>query len=513
MKIVFLTSEAVPFAKTGGLADVSGALPIELAALGHDVAVVMPRFAAVDNAAIPIATSDGALGVAIEDQTLSARISHARLPNSEVPVYFIDQPQLFDRPGLYGEGGHDYPDNCLRFAFYCRAALSLISRYFPNVDVVHCNDWQSALVPMYIAKRFSQHSWMPGAMSVMTIHNMAYQGIFPKQDLFKTGFGWEEFHVNALEYYDQLNFLKAGILFADAITTVSNRYAEEIQTTEHGCGLDGILRDRREVVCGIPNGIDTHDWNPALDPHLVQRYEEADWAAGKSANRAALQADFNLPVDAGAPVIGLIGRLAEQKGWDLVLEAMRRFLRSDSPAQWVVLGTGDMRYQEALSALADQHPERLGLHLGFSNQLAHRIEAGSDLFLMPSRYEPCGLNQLYSLRYGTVPIVNPTGGLADTVVDTTAETLAAGTATGFWLPHYSPDGLCEAVARALQMQREEPETWAQLAIRGMRQDWSWGRSAIQYIELYEQTIARKRNFANPSETEVPKRPKNRTIDQ
>ncbi len=492
MKIVFITTEAVPFAKTGGLADVCGSLPIELANLGHEVSVLMPAFHQIRDAGQAIVDTNIALRVAMNGQDISARLAKSKLPNSEVAVYFINQPQLFDRPQLYGDQHGDYRDNALRFAFFSRACLQAIDRLHGTVDVVHCNDWQAGLVPAHMATGLEPYAWMRTAASVLTIHNLAYQGTFPKTDLPLTGFDWDYFHARALEFYDQLNYLKTGIVFADAVTTVSARYAEEIQTPQHGCGLDGVLRDRAGDLFGIPNGIDNTIWNPASDKHLVQNFSTETWQEGKAANRAALQAAFGLRQDPDMPLIGLVGRLAEQKGWDLVIAAMRHFLEAGSTVQWVVLGTGDPRYHEALSNLAERHRDHLGLHLGFSDKLAHRIEAGADIFLMPSRYEPCGLNQLYSLKYGTVPVVNPTGGLADTVVDATPENVAAGTATGFYLPTYDPAGLIDALSKALTLRAETPEKWVQIAQSGMSQDWSWGRSAARYEAVYEQTLARKR---------------------
>ena len=474
MNIVLITTEAVPFAKTGGLADVCGALPVQLAQRGHSVTVLMPAFRQVYAAGPPVVETDISLRVPLGDRILSARLATARLPDSDVPVYFINQPELFDRPHLYVDERGDYRDNCARFSFFSRACLQAITRLEIPVDIVHCNDWQSGLMPAYIATGYEAHPWMPGAATLMTIHNLAYQGVFPKSDLPLTGFGWEQFHAGAMEFYDQINLLKTGIEFADTITTVSARYAEEIQTEQHGCGLQGVLRRRADVLEGIPNGIDTAIWDPATDKHLWENYSSENVAAGKAANKSALQESFGLQASPTAPLIGLVGRLAEQKGWGLVIEAMRHFLHTNNQAQWIVLGTGDPQYHDALSQLASQYRDRLGLHLGFSDTLANRIEAAADMFLMPSRYEPCGLNQLYSLRYGTVPVVNPTGGLADTVVPATPAYLAAGTATGFYLPTFDAYSLIETLSTALAMKTNCAEKWKQLIQSGMQQDWSGG---------------------------------------
>ncbi len=493
MKIAFVTTEAVPFAKTGGLADVSGALPIALQRLGHEVIVLMPAFRSVHMTRQPISETDMVVHANIAGRGLSARISRSTLPQSDVPVYFVDNPELFDRQHLYGDAQGDYQDNPLRFSFFCRICLQVIDRICPDLQILHCNDWQTGLLPAYLATRFDGYQWMQQAKSVLTIHNLAYQGIFPKDTLSLTGLGWEHFHFRALEFYDQVNLLKAGLSFADALTTVSQRYSEEIQAPEQGCGLDGVLRDRAERLFGIPNGIDPQIWDPRTDNEIASTYDAESWKEGKASNRAALREAFDLPHHHRVPLVGMIGRLAEQKGWDLVVQAMRQLFADEPSVQFVVLGTGDPRYQDALKELATRYPDRLGLHLGFSDRLAHRIEAGADIFLMPSRYEPCGLNQLYSLRYGTVPVVQPTGGLADTVTAVDASSIADGSATGFYLPHYNVEGLVAALTEAVQTCNDRPELWDQIVRRGMRQEWSWERSAKQYLRVYEQTISRNEN--------------------
>jgi len=499
LNIVYLTTEAVPFAKTGGLADVCGTLPARVAALGHRAAVIMPAFASIRNAGLPISSTDTSFAIPLEPRKLvGARLLRGKLPDADVPVWFVDQPQYFDRESLYGTVAGDYPDNAERFAFFCRAALQAIERTGWNVDVVHCNDWQTGLVPALIAARRPTAQWMQSASTVMTIHNLAYQGHFPADAFRWTGLDWSHFNHHEFEYYGHLNYLKTGIVTADRVTTVSPRYAEEIRTPERGCGLDGVLRGVGDRLSGVINGVDHGVWNPATDPLLAANYTERDWRYGKRANKRALQRTFDLAVDDDLPMIGLVGRLAGQKGWDLIIEVLRRHLRENRPTQWVVLGSGDAAIERALVELSAAYSNRFGLYTGFSDQLAHRIEAGSDLFLMPSRYEPCGLNQLYSLRYGTVPVVTPTGGLADTVVDCTAETLAGGTATGFHVRDFHPDALDDAIGRALRMRYHEPEKWENLIKIAMSQDWSWRKSAAQYVTLYEQTVSLSRETAGGS---------------
>ena len=504
MNIVYLSTEAVPFAKTGGLADVCGTLPGRIAALGHRAAIIMPAFREIHRSGLTIKSTDISFAIQMSDQKLmGARLLQSELPGSDVPVWFIDQPQYFDREGLFGSPSGDYPDNAERFAFFCRAALQAITRMGWAVDIVHCNDWQTGLVPALMKNLSSdkntayrnpvrQHPWVDRAASVITIHNMAYQGQFPKQEFRWTQEDWSHFNSDQYEFYDQINYLKSGIITADMVTTVSKKYAEEICTPEHGCGLDQVLKGTGNRIAGITNGIDPEVWDPATDVKLHVNYDIDSWREGKAANKRALQKHFKMEVSDDIPMIGLVGRLAMQKGWDLIVPVLRWHLSQDRPNQWVVLGSGDAGYERELRELAQKYSNRFGLHIGFSDELAHQIEASSDLFVMPSHYEPCGLNQLYSLRYGTIPIVTRTGGLADTVVDCTDDSLANKTATGFFLKDHSAQGLDDAIGRALHLRYHLPEKWEQIVQSSMSQDWSWRKSASQYVQLYEQTVALKR---------------------
>ncbi|MEO1530171.1 MAG: glycogen synthase GlgA, partial [Planctomycetota bacterium] len=450
MNIAYLTTEAVPFAKTGGLADVCGTLPREVANLGHRCAVILPAFRQVYRAGIEIESTDISFAIPMSRTKLvGGRLLRSKLPSCEVPVWLIDQPQYFDRDGLYGDQHGDYPDNAERFTFFCRAALAALTRIEMEVDLIHCNDWQTGLVPGLVRATPAQYAPLANAATVMTIHNMAYQGSFPADAFRWTGLDWQFFHHDSFEFYDQLNFLKAGITTADEVTTVSPRYAAEICTPEQGCGLDRVLAERRRSVVGIANGIDIDEWNPKTDVKLPARFDADSWQDGKAFNKDSLQSEFGLGTSRDTPLIGLVGRLAEQKGWDLILPVIERHVIERRPTQWMILGSGDARIEQELKRLHDQAPDQVAIHLGFHDALAHRIEAASDVFLMPSHYEPCGLNQLYSLRYGALPIVTATGGLADTVIDCTPETLADGTATGFHLGEVSVDGLDQAIGRAL----------------------------------------------------------------
>jgi starch synthase len=483
LNIVFATSEVAPFAKTGGLADVCGALPIDLAQAGHHTAVIAPAYRQVKSSGQQLEPLGVKFDIPIGNKIVRGRLLRSKLPGSEVPVYFVEQDDYFDRTELYRYRGEDYKDNCERYVFFCRAALESIRLLHLQVDLVHCHDWQTALIPAYLHIEYLHTHGYENIASVLTIHNLAYQGIFWHWDMLLTGLDWKYFNWHQMEFYGKLNLLKTGLVFADWLTTVSPTYAAEIQTDPLGCGLDGILRQRSEQLTGIVNGVDYASWNPASDPHLSQQYDASNWQAGKAACKAALQRELALPENPRTPIVALIGRLADQKGWDLAIEVLRNWAHS-MDVQWVILGTGEPYYQEALGSLAREFPNRVAARLEFSDELAHRIEAGADMFLMPSRYEPCGLNQLYSLKYGTVPVVRATGGLVDTVTDITQETLAAGRATGFAFHDLSAAALDAALRRAVQTYWQNADAWRQLVEAGMQQDWSWKASAQRYLEVY-----------------------------
>ena len=500
MKILFATTEAVPFAKTGGLGDVCGSLPLELAKLGHEPVVVLPAFHQALESGRPIEPTGVDFEVPIGRKMVSGTFLRSSLPHDGmsgdgVPVYLVQNDAYYDRPELYTERGRDYKDNCERFVFFARAVLEAIKQFNLGTELVHAHDWTSALVPAYLKTAFCGVPPFDSLVSMLTIHNIAYQGSFWHWDMELTGIDWKYFNWRQMEFYGNLNFLKSGIAFADVITTVSPRYAKEIQSPPLSYGLDGILSHRRDDLFGIINGVDYRVWNPATDHYLVtsefagQNYDVDNFAAGKRACKRALQQEFGLPEVAGQPLVAMIGRLADQKGFDLVADVIGQWAES-SHVQWIILGTGDPRYHELLTDLAQQHPDRLAVQLGFSNELAHRIEAGADVFLMPSRYEPCGLNQLYSLKYGTVPVVHATGGLADSITNLSEETLAAGTANGFSFDNYTPVALAQTLERACQTYFNRP-VWEQLIRTGMTQDWSWNHSAREYSRLYELALSRR----------------------
>lgn len=490
LRVTSVSSEMVPLAKTGGLGDVCGALPRALESLGCRCSAFLPGYRSALNCGLPIEATDLYFSVPVANNLVSCRILKTRLPGSHVDVYLVDQPKYFDRSGLYGDGHGEYRDNCERFAFFCRATIEAIHRLDLRPDVVHCHDWQAGLIPAYLDARLGNYDWMDHAASVMTIHNLAYQGRFWHLDMPLTGLDWKYFNWEQLEYYGDLNLMKSGLVFADHLTTVSPTYSREITRPEHGCGLDSILANRKSELTGIVNGVDYGQWDPATDPHLPANYDESNWSQGKAVCKSALQSELQLELSASAPLIGIVSRLAGQKGWDLILPLLRRWLpRHD--VQWAILGAGDKNYENELRDLADMYPQKIAARLEFSEALAHRIEAASDLFLMPSRYEPCGLNQLYSLKYGSVPVVHATGGLVDTVVPTTAETLREGRATGFVFSDYSLEGLEKALQEALDFFLHRRQQWSQIVTTGMRDDWSWQRSAEQYRETFLETIRRK----------------------
>jgi len=491
VKILLATSEAVPFAKTGGLADVCGALPIELAKLGHQPTLIMPAYRQVFQSGTKLEVVSEPMAIPIGQKSVSARLLRGKLPDGVTPVYFVEQPQYFDRDHLYGSGNQDYRDNCERFIFFSRAVLEAIGRLNLGVDLLHVHDWQTSLIPAYLKIEYRTRPGYEQIATLLTIHNISYQGTFWHWDMLLTGLDWKYFNWRQMEFFGNLNLLKTGLVFADALSTVSPRYAEEIQTAPLGCGLEGVLQQRRSVLSGILNGVDYRQWDPAGDPHLQARYTAANVREGKAANKTALQSELNLAREPGVPLLAFIGRLVEQKGVDLLAQVLQEWTLT-SRAQWVILGTGDAKFQEQLLMLAQRYPQKVAVRLQFSDPLAHRIEAGADMLLMPSRFEPCGLSQLYSLRYGTVPVVRVTGGLADTIVDTSEETLAAGSANGFTFHEATSHALSAALKRAVAY-FARPDAWDRLVAHGMAEDWSWSKSARHYVELYESTVARLRN--------------------
>jgi starch synthase len=471
--VLLIGSEAQPFAKTGGLADVLGALPPALQRLGWDATVAIPRYRGVT-----AGTLVDTFPVTVGGFTREAGFYEAPLADG-ARALLVDCPELYDRAGIYGADSTDYPDSPRRFAFLARAALEFAARRGAGPSLVHAHDWQAGLVPVYLRTLYASHPVLGGTPSVFTIHNLAYQGVYESDWLPRLDLGWEQLAMDRLEFFGRISLLKGGIVDAGVITTVSPRYAREIQTPAFGFGFDGILRARAADLLGILNGIDAAEWDPAHDPFLPAPYD-ADHLAGKREAKAAVLQRYSLPADEAAltrPLIGMVSRMVDQKGFDLIAAALEELTRLD--AAFVVLGTGEPHYQEMWRELAARYPDRIGARIGFDESLAHLIEGGADIFLMPSRFEPCGLNQMYSMRYGTVPVVNGVGGLLDTVTDGV---------TGFILGGYTPAALLEALNRALTAFEDRPG-WRALQLAGMRQDFSWDRSAREYVKIYERVLA------------------------
>jgi starch synthase len=474
MRILMVASEAVPFAKTGGLADVVGALPRALVRLGHEIDVVMPRYRGID-----AGTRTGRISVKLGSIGTDADVFEATTDG--VTTIFIDHPAYFDRDLLYGAAGHDYPDNPERFAFLTQAALTWAIESGQRYDVAHAHDWQTGLLPVQLTHMFRLHAAPQRIPCVFTIHNLAYQGVFDASWLPRLGLPWDLMHIDAIEYWNRVSYLKGGINFSRVITTVSPRYADEIQTPELGFGFDGILRARQGDLVGILNGIDYDQWDPARDPYLPGPFSASN-LAGKAAAKRQLLATYGLPDTPDVlerPLIGMISRLVDQKGFDLLAELADELPRLD--ATFVVLGSGERRYEDFWLGLAARHPEKVGAQVGFDEPLSHLVEGGADLFLMPSRFEPCGLNQMYSLRYGTVPVVRATGGLYDTVRNFDSRT---GQGTGFTFEQYSAQALLDTLRWALTTFRDRT-AWRKIQGAGMQQDFSWDASAREYVKVYE----------------------------
>ena len=475
-----VASEVHPFAKTGGLADVLGALPRALVKLGHHVDVVMPKYRGIS-----VGQSIGQIAVTLGGQVDVAEVSS--VIDRGVRVVFISHPAYFERDYLYGVASRDYPDNPERFAFLSQAALTWAASTGQPYDIVHAHDWQAGLVPLLIRRTVPAWQATPPA-TVFTIHNLAYQGVFDASWLPRLGLSWDLMRVDALEYWSRISFLKSGIVFSGIITTVSPRYAEEIQTPELGFGFDGILRARSADLVGILNGIDYDQWDPERDLNLPVPFSASNMAGKAAAKRKVLET-FGLrgtPALRRRPLVAMISRMVDQKGFDL-LDQLSDALPA-LHASIVLLGSGEPRYEARWKELATRHPNRIGVKIGFDDGLAHLVEGGADMFLMPSRFEPCGLNQMYSLRYGTVPIVRATGGLFDTVHDVDRRT---GRGTGFTFVDYSPVALIGALGRALEMFENRP-AWRRVQRAGMREDFSWDASAREYVKVYERAVTANR---------------------
>jgi starch synthase len=466
-KVLMVASEATPFIKTGGLADVLGALPPALRERGEDVAVVLPLYSSAVVGETKCALSEFTVWLGGNAHQVSVHVTTL----SGVPYYLVQCPRLFHRAGIYGDGGQDYADNHVRYAVLCRAALA-VSRWVTRPDIVHCHDWQASLVPIYLRGPLAADPMFLNTKLLLTIHNLGYQGLFPASTLGEMGLDSTVFHMDGVEYFGNVGLLKGAIVFSDAVSTVSKAYAREIQTPEYGFGLDGLLSARAGVLHGILNGADYSVWNPETDQNIAAHYSRQQ-LDGKRACKRELSAEFGLPAAAlGRPLAGMVSRLDSQKGFDLLEQAAERLAGMD--VSLVVLGAGDPVYEQMLKDMARAWPGKIAVRIGYDDELAHRIIAGADIFLMPSRYEPCGLSQIYSMRYGTVPVVRATGGLDDTV----------DSATGFKFKSYSTEEMLRALEGALQAYRQA-DRWRGLMLNGMARDYSWAASAKEYSALYD----------------------------
>jgi len=484
MKILLASSEMVPFSKTGGLADVAGALSKALGMLGHEVCAVVPLHKVTKDKGFAVEDIDCTFSVPMSDREEFGEIFKTKLGN--VTVYFIGKEAYYGRDHLYGTPKGDYADNAERFIFFSKAVLELCNVLDFEPDVIHCNDWQAGLIPIYLNTLLKDEPNFRSVASIFTIHNIGYQGLFWHLDMHLTNLPWDLFNPEGIEYYGKINLLKAGIVGADVVNTVSPRYAREIQTKEFGCGMEGILRKRADRLYGVLNGVDYEEWKPETDKYIAMRYGPSN-LAGKAVCKKDLLEQYGLPVLDDTPLLGIISRLADQKGFDILAPIIDRIVERDY--QLVLLGTGEEKYHELFTDIAKKYPQRVGVKLAFSNELAHKIEAGADIFLMPSRYEPCGLNQMYSLKYGTVPLVRATGGLDDTIID--YPTYRSPSGNGFKFEEYSSEGLLAKLKEALAFYHNKEE-WERIMINAMACDFSWDASAKKYEELYKKAITYKK---------------------
>ncbi len=467
MRVLFCSSEVAPFAQTGGLGQVCGELPLALAQKGIFVDVILPRYKCVNAAKIPI-------------KKLNKDVSIAKI-NDKVQVYFVENDELYNRDGLYGDKRGDYPDNLERFSYYSRKTLEIIKQLNIQANIIHCHDWHAALIPVYLKSVYKKDPFYRQIKSILTIHNLAYQGLFERMEFVKLGLPRTLFSVDGLEFYSYINFLKGGIIFSDYLTTVSKRYAKEIQTPEFGCGLEGVVAKRNQQLTGILNGLDS-SWNPQTDSFITKNFSSTN-IEDKSVNKKKLQKDFKLPIASDVPLFGFVGRLSVQKGLDLLNKSMKEITKLN--VQVIILGTGEEKYHRMFEVLAKKYPQKIAVCLKYDETLAHRIYAGSDFFLMPSIYEPCGLSQMISLKYATIPIVFKTGGLADTIVNFNPKDISG---NGFVFEKYDVLSFVRCVKSALEIY-ENKDLFGCLVRKTLTYDFSWDKSAEEYQKLYTQCLS------------------------
>jgi len=491
LKIFFIASEVAPFAKTGGLADVAGALPKYLKNMGHDIRVMMPKYKVINERKYTLrdVIRLQGLGLKIGSKNFYANGKSAFLPDSKVQIYFLDNKYYFDREGLYCDSktGLDYEDNAERYIFFSKGCIETLKLLHWQPDIIHCNEWQTALIPLFLKSTYKEDAFFKNTKTLLSVHNIAYQGIFDPSVIQKACPDSIFYSHSPIEFHGKFNFLETGLEYADLLTTVSETYAQEIQnSSEYGCGLEGVIKRRKDEIFGIINGIDDEIWNPEKDRLIPFQYNRRN-LSGKIENKKELLKRFNIEFNENIPLIGTVSRLADQKGFDLIETILEDLMQMK--LQFIILGLGDQKYSKLFQSIYQKYPHKVGFKLGFDNQLAHLIEAGSDMYLMPSRYEPCGLNQLYSLNYGTVPIVRETGGLADTIENFDLNTAAG---TGFVFKKYNANELLKVIKKALKIYNKK-DIWNKIMQNGMKQDFSWKLSAQKYVKIYQKLLNTKNN--------------------
>ena len=493
MRVLMITPEVTPFAQTGGLGEVLSALPAELAELGVEIDVFMPKYRGVDCDEYDLKQTGLKIEVDINARKVPAALWEFR-DTRGARYLFVECDEYFDRDYLYGTPQADYEDNAERFVFLCRSATEMSLAASTHYDIFHSHDWQAALAPVYLRTLYAGESTLEPSASVMTIHNLGYQGIFWHLDMPLVGVGWEFFTPEHMEFHGKLNFLKSGIVFADEVNTVSAGYRDEILTPEFGFGLEGVLQDKGPHLTGILNGVDYKTWDPDIDPVIAANFNPKD-LSGKALCKTDLQKIAHLPARPDVPLIGMVSRLSDQKGIDILAKAVPELMKRD--LQLVLLGTGEAQYQASFKEFGERYPDKTGIFLSYDYELAHKIFAGADVLIVPSRYEPCGLTQLYALKYGTVPVVRATGGLTDTVEEFNGD---QNSGTGFKFKEAEPSALEETLLNALGLFTREPGAWKRLMVRGMNRDFSWKRSATEYVRLYEKAIADRKSFLKRRES-------------
>lgn len=478
MKVLIASSEIAPLAKTGGLADIVGALPIHLREQGVDVALAMPKYQNVKLNGEALVD----LEIPIEDSVIKGKVESAVLPGSDIPIFLVQQDHYFKREELYTASGKDYPDNLERFTFFCRAVFDIIRKNLFKPDLIHAHDWQTALISIYIKTLFDTEPQIGSLKTLYSIHNLSFQGLFPAYLYPVLGIPWKHFNLSELEYYNHINLMKGGIIYSDAVSTVSKQYAKEIQTEEFGCGLEGVLQQLDRRLTGILNSPDYSEWSPEIDSYLALKYTVDTVEEGKAKNKRTLLEEFKLPADSlDRPLMGVVSRLTSQKGLDLLVAILPQLI--DAGAQIIVQGTGDPELEATFLDLRSRYPNDCGVNIAYNDRLAHLIEGGSDIFLMPSRFEPCGMNQMYSMRYGTIPIVREIGGLADTITNVGESPQG----NGFVFKKANAGELLAACMQAMEFYRDR-DVWRELVRRAMKTEFSWKQTAKEYIQLYSSIL-------------------------